>query len=264
MTVVNGSVTSQFPLFPRPYNQMSSEVSSRLTPLYDTGEPNAMEDLNSQLLSHMRGIWKYRWYPIAIMCIVCVAGWATVCTLPGDYRTTARVYVDTQSILEHDNNKDPTLVRDVVQSLLTMFVEGSFKSEKDDSQQAVQFINKQIKSEEERLLAAENLVKQFKLSTAGFLPRLGADYSARVAAAAQTRRAILAQICGDAPKGAGKLRTFNPELDLRIYAINKNLDMLRLQSTELHPDILAARRPCLYQHQFFRALPFRSAAFHSE
>jgi polysaccharide chain length determinant protein (PEP-CTERM system associated) len=34
----------------------------------------------------------------------------------------------------------------------------------------------------------------------------------------------------------------NPELDGRIAAINKNLDQLRLQYTEQHPDIVAAKR----------------------
>ncbi|WP_426106142.1 XrtA system polysaccharide chain length determinant [Massilia sp. TSP1-1-2] len=292
------------------------------------GEPHDMEDLISQLLSHVRGIWKHRWYAIAIMWMVAVAGWATVFTLPNDYQTSARVYVDTQSILKpllagmtsmpnveeqvsimsrtllsrpnlerimrmtdmdvqattprqkeelvaqlmanikitgtntHDiytisyANKNPKLVRDVVQSLLTIFVEGSFKGKKNDSQQAVQFIDEQINSYEQRLVAAENSVKQFKLRNAGLLPRLGADYSAQLAAAAdalgtarlelaeaeQTRQAIAAQIRGDAPKRGGKVRINNPELDARIDTVNKNLDMLRLQYTEQHPDIVAARR----------------------
>jgi len=34
----------------------------------------------------------------------------------------------------------------------------------------------------------------------------------------------------------------NPELDERIATINKNLDSLRLQYTELHPDIVASKR----------------------
>jgi polysaccharide chain length determinant protein (PEP-CTERM system associated) len=287
-----------------------------------------MEELISQLQLHMRGIWKYRWYAIVIMWMLAVAGWATVFSLPNDYQASARVYVDTQSILKpllagmtsvpnveqqvsimsrtllsrpnverimrmtdldvkatsarkkeqlieqlmtnikitgtntHDiytisySNAEPKLVRDVVQSLLTIFVEGSFKGKKNDSQQAVQFIDEQIKSYEERLVAAENSVKEFKLRNSGFLPRLGADYSAQLAAAAdalntaqlelaearQTRQAIAAQIRGDAPKGGGRLRISNPELDARIDVINKNLDTLRLQYTEQHPDILAARR----------------------
>ena len=287
-----------------------------------------MEDLISQLLLHVRGIWKYRWYAIVIMWTIAVAGWATVFTMPNDYQTSARVYVDTQSILKpllsgmtsvpnveqqvsimsrtllsrpnverimrmtdldvqattarqkellveqlmskikitgtntHDiytitySNHDPKLVRDVVQSLLTIFVEGSFKGKKNDSLQAVQFIDEQIRSYEARLVAAENSVKEFKLRNSGLLPRLGADYSAQLAAAAdargtaqlelaeaqQTRQAIAAQIQGDAPKVGSKVRIHHPELDARIDVINNNLDTLRLQYTEQHPDIVSARR----------------------
>ena len=289
-----------------------------------------MEDLISQLLLNLRGIWKYRWYAVGAMWLIAVTGWATVFTLPNDFQASARVYVDTQSILKpllsgmtsvpnveqqvsimsrtllsrpnvervmrmvdldvqstsarqheqqveqlmsnikisgtntHDiytisyNNKNPRLVRDVVQSLLTIFVEGSFQGKKTDSQQAVQFIGAQIKSYEERLVAAENTVKEFKLRNAGLLPRQGADYSAQLAAAAdalgtarlemaeatQTRNAILAQINGEQPRGASDkrpLRINNPEIDARIAAVNKDLDALRLHYTELHPDIIAAR-----------------------
>ena len=290
-----------------------------------------MEDIISQLLLNVRGIWKYRWYGVSVMWLVALAGWLTVFTLPNAYQTTARVYVDTQSILKpllagmtsvpnveqqvsimsrtllsrpnvervmrmvdldvqattvrqhedhveqlinnikitgtstHDiytityNNKNPKLVRDVVQSLLTIFVEGSFKGKKSDTEQAVQFIDDQIKNYEARLVLAENLLKDFKLRNAGLLPRLGADYSAQLAAASdalngarlelaeaeQAPNAIRAQISGDAPTGTTDkrpLRISNPELDARIDTVNKSLDALRLQYTEQHPDIIAARR----------------------
>ncbi len=290
-----------------------------------------MEDLISQLLLHVRGIWKCRWYAVGAMWLIAVTGWAVVFTMPNDFQTSARVFVDTQSILKpllsgmtsvpnveqqvsimsrtllsrpnvervirmvdldvqatsprehqeqvqqlmsnikisgtntHDiytisyGDQNPKLVRDVVQSLLTIFVEGSFKGKKNDSKQAVQFIDEQIRSVEERLVAAENSVKEFKVRNAGLLPRQGSDYASRLAAAAdalgtarldmaeaeQSRKAILAQINGDAPARGGAdqraLRISNPEIDARIATVNKNLDMLRLQYTEQHPDIIASR-----------------------
>lgn len=290
-----------------------------------------MEDLISQLLSSLKGIWKYRWYAIAVMWSVAIIGWVKVLTLPDDYQTTARVFVDTQSILkpllsgmtsmpnveqqvsimsrtllsrpnvervmrmvdldvqstnarEHEtqvdelmskikiggtntydiytisyNNKSPKLVRDVVQSLLTIFVEGSFKGKNGDAQKAVQFIDDQIKSYEDRLIAAENMVKEFKLRYAGLLPRQGVDYGAQLAMASdalntarlelleaeQARKAINDQISGDEPVLSIEQRPAsfaNPELDGRISALNKSLDALRMQYTERHPDIIAARR----------------------
>jgi polysaccharide chain length determinant protein (PEP-CTERM system associated) len=290
-----------------------------------------MEELITQLLSSVRGIWKYRWPALGLMWLVGIAGWLRVATLPDDYQSTARVFVDTQSILKpllngmaslpnveqqvaimsrtllsrpnvervmrmvdldvrattpreqerqvaeltarlkisetstYDiytitfNHKNPKLVRDVVQSLLTIFVEGSFKGKKGDSQKAVQFIDEQIKSVEERLVATENAVKEFKMQNSALLPRQGVDYGAQLALAAdalgaarlelaeaeQGRRAIKAQVSGDASAAGAELRPasiLNPEIDARISTLNKNLDVLRMQYTELHPDIVSARR----------------------
>lgn len=289
-----------------------------------------MEDLISQLLLHVRGIWKYRWYAVAVTWMLALGGWTAIHTHPNDYQTTARVYVDTQTILKpllanmtsvpnveqqvsimsrtllsrpnlervmrmvdldvratsprlqeqqverllasirmtgtklNDiytityNDKDPKLVRDVVQSLLTIFVEGSFKSKHSDSQKAVKFIDEQIRSYEERLVAAENSLKQFKLRHSDLLPRQGIDYSAQVAIATdalnaarlalmeaeQSRNAIRAQVDGDAIVEGPLIpvRIVNPEIDARITAINKNLDTLRLQYTDQHPDVMAAQR----------------------
>jgi polysaccharide chain length determinant protein (PEP-CTERM system associated) len=157
------------------------------------------------------------------------------------------------------NNKSPRLVRDVVQSLLTIFVEGSFKGKKGDSDKAVQFINDQIKTYEDKLIVAENLVKEFKLKNNGLLPRQGSDYGTQLLFASdllntaqlelteaeQARNAIRSQISGDEPVldlEPDAATIDNPELDSRIATLNKSLDALRLQYTEIHPDIVAAKR----------------------
>ena len=49
---------------------------------------------------------------------------------------------------------DAKLGKDVVQALLTIFVEGSFGGKKQDSDKAVQFIDDQIRNYEEKLAAA--------------------------------------------------------------------------------------------------------------
>lgn len=290
-----------------------------------------MEDIISQLLSSMKGIWKHRWLAIIVMWVAATGGAVKVATLPDDYQTTARVFVDTQSILkpllagmtttpnveqqvsimsrtllsrpnvervmrmvdldinaqtarDHEalldelmnrikiggttsydiytisyNNKNPRLVRDVVQSLLTIFVEGSFKGKSGESQKAVQFIDDQIRSYEDKLVVAENALKEFKLKNNLLLPRQGVDYngqllnsndalnSARLELleAQQARNAIAGQISGDEPIVGADLDPAgidNPEIDSRIAVLNKSLDALRMQYTELHPDIIAAKR----------------------
>jgi polysaccharide chain length determinant protein (PEP-CTERM system associated) len=285
-----------------------------------------MEETINQLLFLLKGVWKYRWHAVIVAWVVAVAGWVRVYTLPNDYQASARVFVDTQSILkpllagmttipnveqqvsimsrtllsrpniekvmrmvdldikaktpkENEeiigdlmrqiriastgrddiytiayNDPNPRVAKDVVQSLLTIFVESSVGDKKNDSEKAVQFLDDQIKSYEAKLVAAENALKEFKIKHSGSLPQ-GGDYGTQVQAASdalnqarldlreaeQARNAIRVQIYGD---GSGKNPTasVNPELDARILSVQKTLDNLRLQYTEQHPDIVASKR----------------------
>lgn len=288
-----------------------------------------MEHFLSQLLSSLKGIWQHRWTGFGMAWLLVLVGWTRVYTLPDEYQSTARVFVDTQSILkplmvgmtsvpnveqqvgimsrtllsrpniervlrmvdldvrtvtarEHDaqvdellkkiringtgtydiytisyTDADPRQVRDVVQALLAIFVEGSFKGKRGDSDKAVQFIDEQIRSYEDKLSAAENQVKEFRLKHNYLLPREGQDYGAKLAAAAealagaqlelaeaeQSRKAIEAQFAGDEPVLAASGSPGEAsELDARITALNKNLDALRLQYTDQHPDVLSTLR----------------------
>lgn len=288
-----------------------------------------MEQLFSQLMSSLKGIWKHRWAGFGISWLVVLAGWAKVYSLPNEYQSTARVFVDTQSILkplmagmtsvpnveqqvaimsrtllsrpniervlrmvdldvraitprQRDDmvdelmkriqingtgtydiytlsytHSDPRQVRDVVQALLAIFVEGSFKGKRGDSEKAVQFIDEQIRGYEERLLAAENSVKDFRLQHNFLLPHEGQDYGGKLLAASealasaelelaeaeQSRKAMEAQFSGDEPVMAVVgANGESGELDARISALNKNLDALRMQYTEQHPDVVSTLR----------------------
>jgi polysaccharide chain length determinant protein (PEP-CTERM system associated) len=294
-----------------------------------------MAEITATLLNFLKAIGKYRWYAVAIAWTIAVIGWAVVLRLPNQYEASARVYVDTQSILkplmsgmttlpnldqqvvfmrrtllsrpnveklmrmvdldvkakdakEHEKIVDdliakikiggterddiytityisdnPKLGKDIVQSLLTIFVEGSYSGKKQDSEKAVQFIDDQIKSYEEKLSAAENSLKEFKIKNMGLLPREGGgDFSGQLiqatdqlnqarlelAEAEQARNAIRRQITGEPAKpgkpgeAAVEVPVTDPELENRIATAQKNLDTLRLQYTEQHPDIVANKR----------------------
>jgi polysaccharide chain length determinant protein (PEP-CTERM system associated) len=290
-----------------------------------------MAELTALLTNFLKAIWKYRWYAVVISWIVAIVGWVAVSRLPDEYQASARVYVDTQSILqpllagmttvpnldqqvafmrrtlisrpnverlmrmvdldikagtakqtekivddlmaqisiagtERDDiytiaykNSNAKLGKDVVQSLLTIFVEGSFGGKKQDSEKAVQFIDDQIKQYEEKLVFAENALKEFKIKHLGMLPRQGGDFTANMSQledqlnaarlelteAEQARNAIKRQIAGEepAPLTAPTASAIaNPELDGRISALNKNIDALRMQYTDAHPDIVSAKR----------------------
>jgi polysaccharide chain length determinant protein (PEP-CTERM system associated) len=57
----------------------------------------------SELLALLRDYslmaWRYRWYGLAVSWFICVAGWLLVATMPDIYQSSARIYVDTDSML---------------------------------------------------------------------------------------------------------------------------------------------------------------------
>lgn len=58
-----------------------------------------MQELLDQLIRYARGMWRYRWMMMAVIWLVCIIGWAAVLRMPDVYQATARVHVDTQSML---------------------------------------------------------------------------------------------------------------------------------------------------------------------
>lgn len=58
-----------------------------------------MEDLLAQINAYLRGMWRYRWWGLALAWVVAIGGVAFVYQMPDQYRSSARVFVDTQSVL---------------------------------------------------------------------------------------------------------------------------------------------------------------------
>lgn len=59
-----------------------------------------MYELFTQVLTVVRGMWRYRWFALLLAWLICVAGWIVVLLLPDQYEARARVYIDTQSVLK--------------------------------------------------------------------------------------------------------------------------------------------------------------------
>ena len=59
-----------------------------------------MDDLISQLKTASKGMWKHRWIGILVAWVVTVVGTFVVVSVPDKYEATARIFVDTQSILK--------------------------------------------------------------------------------------------------------------------------------------------------------------------
>lgn len=292
-----------------------------------------MQDLLPQLIGYLRGIWLRRWIALAIAWGVCVIGWTAVFFIPDRYEASARVYVDTQSILKpllagltvqpnidqvvnmvtktlvsrpnlekvarmtdldvraktakdtealldglakniklegggrgedlysiKYQHEDPQIAKKVVQSLLTILVESSLGSKRKDADSARRFIDEQLKTYEQKLVAAESALKDFKQKNMGLMPAQGGGYFEKLAAAqtamneaqlalreAESRRNQLKRQLqdneGDLSLGGGaQSAPANPELDSRIQEQQKRLDGLRLTYTERHPDVVATKR----------------------
>ncbi len=58
-----------------------------------------MHEIIEQVVNFLRGVWRYHWHAIVIVWIIAIAGWTVVFKLPDVYESSARVYVDTDSML---------------------------------------------------------------------------------------------------------------------------------------------------------------------
>jgi polysaccharide chain length determinant protein (PEP-CTERM system associated) len=59
-----------------------------------------MDELISQISTLARGMWKHRWLGLLITWVVAAVGAFVVLSVPDRYEASARIYVDTQSILK--------------------------------------------------------------------------------------------------------------------------------------------------------------------
>jgi len=59
-----------------------------------------MHELIRQLVAYIRGVLRYRWWLLGIAWIVCLIGWPIVANMPDQYQASARVFVDTHSLLK--------------------------------------------------------------------------------------------------------------------------------------------------------------------
>ncbi|GHT97299.1 hypothetical protein FACS1894154_00340 [Betaproteobacteria bacterium] len=58
-----------------------------------------MEDLVRLITIHLRGMWRFRWWGLTLAWIVGVVGGIVVYGIPDKYESSARVEVDTKSLL---------------------------------------------------------------------------------------------------------------------------------------------------------------------
>ena len=149
---------------------------------------------------------------------------------------------------------DPKVAKNVVQSLLDLFIDQTLGESREDSEKAQKFLEEQIKEYQARLEAAELARENFKREHDGFLPDQGGDLYTKLNAlsaqldeakmtaqdAAHKRDELRNQLNSETPllaEGGGEV---NP-IDQRIQALQAKLDELLLRFTKGHPEVIAVK-----------------------
>src|SRR5438477_22101 len=170
-----------------------------------------MQDVLQQLLTLLRGIWHRRWIGLAVAWLTAIIGIAVVYRIPERYEASARVYVDTQSLLR------PLMAGLAIQPNLDQQVSLMSRTliSRPNVEKLVHMadLDLRITSSADREEMIDNLMKQLQLT--GITPVDLAD----------TRSSIAV-----------------PETDARITAVKTKLDELLRNYTDEHPDVVGSRR----------------------
>jgi len=156
-------------------------------------------------------------------------------------------------------NIDPELAKQVVQAFLTIFMENTMGANRQDSDAARAFLDQQISEYEEKLIAAENRLREFKRQHIDVLPGQGENYFGRLHAAQAAIQDVELQV-REAEQRLNELQRQLTEtstvqravsadgkliltpLESRLLAQQTQLDDLLLKYTEKHPDVIETRR----------------------
>lgn len=287
-----------------------------------------LRQLTSDLVEDAFGMWRYRWQALAVAWTLALVGWGWVLLLPNKYDASARVFVDTETMLKpllqnltvnsdtmsdvalvteallsqpqlkavaletgleartttpeqlerlltdlkqtisivkmpkqdiftiSFRDHDPAMARNVVQVILTNFMENSLRKDRKSAGQAQQFLVQQIKMDEQRLEEAETRLAEFKKQNVGLMPGEGGDYFARLDTAQtalketqssvqeleQRRSELMRQVEGEEPVlGMASAQTSvanGTSVDGAITNLESELADLRVKYTNKHPDVL--------------------------
>ncbi|MFA3790748.1 XrtA system polysaccharide chain length determinant [Aliiglaciecola sp. SL4] len=288
-----------------------------------------IQETIDQVLTYLKGVWVKKRYIIISTWLICPIGWAYVASLPDQYASSARLFVDTSSLLrpllrglavynnpsdqvslvartllsrpnlekiareadlditvttqaEMDdlinnmrkeiklnstaeqniynisyNSPSPELAQKIVQITLNEFVENSLGSNRQSSDSAEEFINRQIEEYEQRLEEAEQRLAEFKVNRIDRAPGTSRDYNSqlqrqiselqatelRILELTSQLEAAKAQMQGEAPifgltaPDSRVAPSINTKYDARIENLENQLNNLLIQYTENHPEV---------------------------
>lgn len=293
---------------------------------------HSSQDLRLEVVRLTKAIWRRKWLVAALAWISAVVAACIVYFVPNRYEATAKVYVDTQTVLkplmaglafqpdidqqvrmlgrtlitrpnierlvkglgatattpgetvdravdrlidkikvDHAGGNlyvislrdpDPSRAKTVVASLVEIFVDSGVDAKQKDSREASKFIDEQIKTYEEKLVSAENKLKEYKVRNFGVSGVSNQDYFGRMsalsdeigrlrvtlAAAEESREALKRELAHEDPQLPAELAptpaaAAQPtELETRLQTQKRQLDDLLRRFTEEHPDVVSTKR----------------------
>ena len=160
-------------------------------------------------------------------------------------------------------DSDPYMARQVVQSVVSLFIENHLGARSSDMRAVDKFIGRQIEDYARQLDAAEHKLASFKKEQMGYLRPRGVDYftelvnlreAQSVARAkreqAESRRAALSERLATEPAFLERAIEIDsrgpigPDTDdaVLIFELQAALDHLRARFTDQHPDVVVTRR----------------------
>ena len=289
-----------------------------------------MESMRILIQQYLRAAWRRRWLGVVIAWLVCGVGWVGVYTIPNQFESSARIFVDADAILTpllrgiaadtspmaqlqvlertllsrpnmeklisktdldltvnspadrdrlishlastirvapQSNNlftisyrdRNPKLAHDVVQTLLTIFVESATGSNRTDMDNARRFLESQIASYQQQLQAAEKRRADFRARYAEILPagqigvptleiarnnvsslesQLQDKTIARDALQKEVENTPAMLVAESSPEAVAQAE----RVQTPVQQAEEQLRILLLKDTEDHPDVIAQRK----------------------
>lgn len=151
-------------------------------------------------------------------------------------------------------DKNPQVAHDVVQALLTLFVETNLGANREELATAQDFLENQLASLKRQLEAVEQEITQFELQNRGFLPGPGnyeeqlrqlraqrSQMQAERSQADEMRNQLSGQLAQVA-KGEAEEENKAAEHVVRITELKRQIEELLTRYTESHPDVILTKR----------------------
>lgn len=156
-------------------------------------------------------------------------------------------------------SSDPNESYNVVKALLNVFIEATVGYERHEAVSAQRFLEQQVKEYESKITEAEDRLVEFKKEHVGLMPGDGLGYydrlqqvisereriSLALGLANRRRSELKRQIQGEEPVFGFANQAFqnptNSPDDAKIAEYERQIDVLLIRFTELHPEVVALR-----------------------